>query len=139
MATDIDAARAARREAIGKGPEVTFGGQTYELATELSLEVMEALGPIVEAQKLGAEGGPEMIRATLGFLRVLLGDEVYAAFRALDPPPTLQDMNVLIGTADTPGILADYGLQNPGESQGSETSSAPTSEPSKRTSKAATG
>lgn len=40
---DLDAARAARREALGEAPEFTFGGKTYALPPEMSYSAAIAL------------------------------------------------------------------------------------------------
>lgn len=99
MAIDLDKARAARREARGQGPEVIFGGMTYELSSEIPLAVLEAF------RGLGGENPDPSALADIA--KALLGKH-YDAFMAMDPPPSVDDLNELIG-----GVMGDYGVPSP--------------------------
>lgn len=94
MTVDLDAARRARREIKKHGPEVVFGGETYELAPELPYDVLEPLS---------AFGGGDLAGLT-GLVRALLGEH-YDAFVATKP--SIDDMHDLVG-----GLIEEYGLGN---------------------------
>lgn len=100
MAIDLDKARAARREAQGEGPEIIFGGVTYELSTEIPFGVLEAFRGL-------SRDDPSAIA---DIAKALLGKH-YTAFLNTDPPPSLDDFNELIG-----GVLEEYGVSSPLES-----------------------
>lgn len=98
MAVDLDAARVARREQQNEGPVVIFGGKSYSLAPELPYGVLESMQNVHKE-----DHGPE---ALVGVARSLLGEH-YEAFKALDPPPSIDDLNDLIG-----GVMEEYGVGN---------------------------
>jgi hypothetical protein len=75
---DLDAARAARREALGDAPEFTFGGNDYKLPVEMSYPAAMAL----QAQDVDA-----------GLVH-LLGAENYDRFMEEQPSP--EDVVALI-------------------------------------------
>lgn len=106
MAVDLDKKRAERREAQGEGPKVVFGGITYELSPEVPYDVLEAFRGL-------ALGGEHTPAALADIARALLGKH-YEAFRSTDPPPSLDDLNELIG-----GVMEEYGVEAPLESSGS--------------------
>jgi hypothetical protein len=106
---DLDAARAARREAKQEAPTVRFGGEDFLLPIELPFEVIEALGPLAEAQN--AEDGSAAADAVLSVVKGLLGD-AYESFRAHQP--STEDLGALIE-----GVLKEYGFADTGESSGS--------------------
>lgn len=66
---DLDAARAARREALGEAPEFTFGGQTFVLPVEMPYSAA-----------LAADAGEVNI-----FLSMLLGEDAYGEFVSNEP------------------------------------------------------
>jgi hypothetical protein len=105
MAIDLDAARAARREAKGEGPRVIFGGISYELSPELPFGVLEAMRELMSDDNEKAPG------ALVDLTRALLGEH-YDAFKATQP--TVDDLNELIG-----GVMEEYGVESPLPSSGS--------------------
>lgn len=94
---DLDAARAARKEANGEGPVVRFGGQDYELPAELPFAVLEAMRGL-QNEETAAASIVEMTEALLG--------PHYAAIRAAGL--SVDDMNELVG-----GVLTEYGVDRP--------------------------
>lgn len=103
MAIDLDAKRAARREAQGVGPEVIFGGVTYELPAELPFGVLEAFRAFAKE-----ETAPS---ALADVAQALLGEH-YEAFKA--SKPSVADLNELIG-----GVMQEYGVADPLDSSAS--------------------
>ena len=97
MAIDLDKARAARREKMGQGPEIVFGGITYELSPEIPFGMLEAFRGLSDSDP----------SAIADIAKALLGKH-YDAFLATDPPPSLDDFNELIG-----GVLQEYGVSSP--------------------------
>lgn len=82
---DVDAAKAARREAQGKNPIFTFGGETFTLPIELPFSIM------LEVEELG-DAPPSLV------LRGLLEEEQWEKFKALKP--TMDDIEVLFKWID---------------------------------------
>ena len=97
MAIDLDKARAARREQMGHGPEIIFGGMTYELSPEMPFSILEAFRGL----------GKNDPSAIADITKALLGKH-YDAFLAMDPPPSLDDFNEVIGA-----VLGEYGVDSP--------------------------
>lgn len=95
MRIDLDAAKAARREARGEGPIVVFGTKEFTLDAEVPFEVTELLaaGQVSEAVKL------------------LLGDS-HEAF--MESKPSVEDLMVLFEQLTTA-----YGLESVGNGQAS--------------------
>lgn len=121
MAIDLDAARAARREAKGEAPTVTFGGATYTLPIEMPFEIVEELGRLRAADGDGSVAG----QAVLAVVRLLVGDQ-YEAFMAHHP--SMDDLTEL-----AQGAMREYGV-GPGESPASQRPSPSTSGRSRPTS-----
>lgn len=94
---DLDAARAARREAQGEAPTVVFGGETFVLPPELPYTALEALRGMADTET--APG------AMVDLTRALLGDG-YERFTALDP--SMEDVTELVG-----GAMNEYGVKRP--------------------------
>jgi len=90
---DLDAARAARREAKGDGPVIRFNEKDFNLPAEVSFGVVDA------AAKLSESADPS---AVLVVVRAIMGD-AYESFMAENP--SVDDLEVLIG-----GALDAYGL-----------------------------
>jgi hypothetical protein len=74
---DLDAARAARREALGEAPEFVFGGRTYTLPVELSYTAALSM------YRGDLEAG----------LAEILGQESYEEF--IQEKPSLEDISAL--------------------------------------------
>ncbi len=126
MAVDLDAARAARREAKGEAPKVVFGGETFDLPIEMPFEIVEELGRLQSAGEDGTLAG----QAVLAVVHLLMGDQ-YKAFMA--HRPSMDDLTELAN-----GAMKEYGF-GPGESRASRRSLRATPSPSKRTSNGSTG
>jgi hypothetical protein len=75
---DLDAAKAARREALGDAPEVQFGGVVYALPVEMSYSAAMAL------QRNDLDAG----------LVHLLGADAYDSF--MESEPSMEDIVDLI-------------------------------------------
>lgn len=125
MAIDLDAARAARREAQGEPPTVTFGGETFNLPVELPFDISEMGTRLNEAQT-----STEVAAAMRDTMKMLLADD-YDRFMALRP--STQDLVVLVE-----GIPKEYGI-GPGESRASRRSSRSSTGRSRPTSVPSTG
>ncbi len=121
MAVDLDAAKAARREAKGEGPTVVFGGETFTLPVEMPFEIVEELGRLQSAGEDGALAG----QAVLSVVRLLLGEQ-YKAFMA--HRPSMDDLTELAN-----GAMREYGTGR-GESLASKRSSGNTTGRSRPTS-----
>lgn len=110
---DLDAKRAARREARGDNPRVSLGGREYELVGEMPLALVEKL---TSGDMAGA-------------VELLLADaadiEDFMSHR-----PTVNDLEV---------IAELYGAGGLGESSASKRSSASNGRHSRPTSNASTG
>lgn len=95
MRIDLDAAKAARREARGEGPTVVFGGKDFQLAPEVPFEATEhlAAGRVIDA------------------VHLLLGDshDEFMAFK-----PSVEDLMTLFEQMTTA-----YGLESVGNGQAS--------------------
>lgn len=100
---DLDKARevreAARREAEERGPVVKISGKEIELEPELPYEVLEAFKGMKDEMTAGG--------ALAGIVEALLGEH-YTEFKAMDPPPSLDDVQVLVA-----GLMAEYGIESP--------------------------
>lgn len=94
---DLDKARAARREAAGRGPIIRVGGVEYELPAEMPFSVLEPLRGMANEETAAA--------AMVDMTRALLGEH-YEAIR--DAGLSTEDLNVLIE-----GVMAKYGVQRP--------------------------
>lgn len=95
MGIDLDAARAARREAQKAAPEFTLGGQTFHLPVEMPLVALDLIGGLQTAENAGSLLGP--------VLEALLGPEDWQRFLAVRP--TLDDMVAL-----AEHLWPEYGL-----------------------------
>lgn len=91
MGFDMDKARAARREAQGDQPDVTFGGTTFTFPIEMPIEVLEHAALAKNAEKKKDE--EKLLTATLNILRVLLGKQ-YESFMANQP--SMEDLDGLV-------------------------------------------
>ncbi len=111
---DLDAARAARAEARGEPPTVTFGGEEYVMPAELELEAAEHL----------------MFGRPTQFVKALLGED-WERFNA--NKPTLNDLKDL-----SDGLAVLYGFAEPGESPASPSSSTSNGNRSRPTSNGST-
>jgi hypothetical protein len=118
-AVDLNAARAARREAQKKAPEVILDEATFTMPIEMPFAVVEKLGDMAEAQQAGNNAA--VAAAVMGVIRILFGDQ-YDEF--MKHRPSMGDLEVLLD-----GLLREYGFNDSGESQASESSSANTSTP----------
>jgi hypothetical protein len=99
MTINLDAAKAARREAKKEAPTVTFGGQDFVLPIELPFAAVEAIASIQEAQ--AANDGAGTSKGILAVVRVLLGDD-YSAF--MSHRPSMEDVEALFD-----GVMEEYG------------------------------
>lgn len=108
---DLDAARAARREAEQQAPSVVLDGEEFVLPIEMPFEIASDLGRLLnakdDAQQLAAIAGEVVPKIVEG----LLGDE-YERF--MSHRPSFEDL-----TAFLDGIAGAYGLGNVGESSAS--------------------
>jgi len=94
---DLDAARAARREADKKGPVIRLEGVEYELAVEMPIGVLDGFRQLTQADTAPA--------ALSTIAEALLGEHYEALSMA---GLSVDDLNVLIE-----GILSEYGVDNP--------------------------
>ena len=112
---DLDAARAARREAKGEAVIIRFGGEDFALPPELPLDVTDALtelqnaSPTGEASELTDEQGARVMTAMVDFIKVLMGEEGWTRFNA--HRPSFDDLEGLLG-----GVMDAYGMADVGES-----------------------
>lgn len=121
---NLDAYRAARREAKKRGPKVRFEGKTFELPVEMPLEVLEVL----DAFDPEMSGGT-MAASVLKVCRILLGEEAYKQF--MSGRPSLEDAMAFLNGVEVDGqqqggVLQAYGFGSPGESQAPQGSSEST-------------
>jgi hypothetical protein len=117
---DLDAARAARREALGIHPSVKIDGKTYDLPLELSIETVDLL------ESFGSNGNDyENVKA---LLPRLFGDQAEELRGSL----SIADAFEVFG-----GLLGEYGIK-PGEARASAKSSASTGGKRRRPSKPST-
>lgn len=115
---DLDARAAARRQARGEPPLITFRGQDYELPRVMTVDL---------AEELAAEPGPREL------IRLLFGEEQAGRFFAADPVPDLDDILVL------GEVLEEWAGASLGEQGRSSDSSPSGGASSNQTSAAATG
>lgn len=108
---DLDAARAARREAAGEAPVIIFGGERFTLPVEMPFEVAEHFSA---AGTVSPDAGAEAAAPIIAALKVLLDDQ-YEAF--MRHRPSMQDLVALFE-----GAMAAYGFGNAGESSASAAS-----------------
>ena len=118
-ALDLDAARAARREALGETPQIRLGGVTYDLPVEIPYRVAELMVEV--STKSEAESGSVIS----DIIRILFGDRT-DEFMA---QASVQDVGVLFER-----LVALYGV-GPGESKASGASVANIGQRSRQTSK----
>lgn len=98
MAIDLDKARAARREALGEGPTLVFGGKTYQLQPELPFGVLEAFK--------GMEKQETQAAALASVAIALMGEENIAQMKA--DGLAVADLDDLIQ-----GVMDEYGVSAP--------------------------
>lgn len=80
---DLNAARAARREAKGAPTvQVSLGEETFVLPDEMPFAVLEAVGELEQAQK--DNDGAKVAKSISTMARAFLGDQ-YDRFAALAP------------------------------------------------------
>lgn len=113
MKIDLDAARAARREASGEPPVIVFGGKELELTFEIPFEVAERMGSMGVA--LENQDGNELSNGFRDVLKLLLGDH-FDEFMA--QRPSVPDLMAMVD-----GVVKAYGFADLGESQASAGSS----------------
>lgn len=104
---DLDAARAARREANGEAPTITFDGKTFTLPVELPFEV---------AAQIAAMQKDEDASGIRGAVEAFLGSDAASDF--FESRPSVADVNALVE-----GLVKAYGFEDVGESQASAASS----------------
>lgn len=104
-AINLDAAKAARREAQKTPPKVIFGKRTFTLPVEIPFEAVEQLGQIDTADPTTATS------VITRFIAILFGDQ-YETFLKLQP--STQDVEVLMES-----LATVYGFESPGESPAS--------------------
>lgn len=92
MSVDMNAVRAARREALGEGPKVIIGDQEFSCPPDMPFDALVA--------GQAAEGGN--IAQTYEFVRELMGADGLKALK--EWRPSLEEMSELVS-----GILAEYG------------------------------
>jgi hypothetical protein len=126
---DLDAARAARLEALGEAPVVRFGGEDFRLRPELAdvLPELSALGEAVEDDE-----GFRVSEPLHSILRKSFADGEYERFMRLDPG--WEDLKALVSAI--PGL---YGFGSLGEASESLDTSRNGSSDSKPTSRGSTG
>lgn len=107
---DLDAARAARREAATEPIIVTLEGDDFVMPAEMPFEVVEKLGPLRDA----GDNAPEAAGALLDLFKALIGDDNFTRF--MGHKPSLDDLKALLE-----GVLAEYGVTL-GEAPASTTS-----------------
>jgi hypothetical protein len=99
---DLDAVRAARREAEAQAPSVKLGGKVFELPVELPFGVFLLLPEL--------RNEDTSVAAVSAVVRELFGEK-HDEFMALGP--SMEDLEALLN-----GVMEEYGL-NPGESEAS--------------------
>lgn len=157
---DLDAHRAARREARGRTPRLRIGGNVYDLPVEFPLDVLaplldvnldlgliakvlldamdgddpegqrEAIGLVLDLLITNPTLPTEAIEAAQNIARNLLGDDAYAAL--IDSRPSREDLSALVR-----GLIRLYGVSL-GESSPSTDSSSSGGETSNETSSSTT-
>jgi hypothetical protein len=106
---DLDALRAARSEANGEHPTVKFGGDIFELPTEMPFSIVENVNEMQQASE--KNDGYTVSQKLTQISHDLFGDR-FEEF--LGKHPSMLDMQSLLES-----IAPLYGLQQ-GESQASE-------------------
>ena len=119
---DFDAARVARREALGAGPTLVVGGGEFELPVELPFEIAERFAELAALQQSESEveGDDEaqaarmsnLTRLTSQLVETLLGTEANAAF--CKERPSLSDITFIVEA-----VTQAYGFGSSGESPAS--------------------
>lgn len=99
MAIDLDAARAARREAKKVGPVIRFNKKNYKLPVEVPFEALEQIDALDDDEGVGT---------LIALAKILLGEHYDAIIAG---KPSVQDISVMLN-----GIMEEYGL---GESEAS--------------------
>lgn len=123
MKIDLDAARAARREAAKEQPTITLNGKTFTLPLELPLSLAEAFIGFGDIQD--DEVDMKIPGILAGVMRSLLGDQ-YESFMA--EGPSLDDLMVILnGMKETYGVdlgeqLASAGSSNRASRRSRQTS-----------------
>ena len=111
MKIDLDAAKAARREANGEAPTVVFGGKEYELPVELPFEVATSMAGLDEES---IKADPSLVGEKINaVVSILFGTSVE---EFMGGAPSMNDLMALIE-----GLSGVYGL-DAGESQASAVS-----------------
>lgn len=108
---DLDAARAARREANAEAIVVTLDGDDFSMPPEMPFEVIEKLGPLREVPE---DKAPEAAAALLDLFKSLIGENDFKRF--MTHRPSLDDLKELLT-----GVLKEYGVTL-GEAPASPTS-----------------
>lgn len=114
---DLDAARAARREAAGEGPEVVFKGERFTLAPEIPFRVAENVSNMARAAAEGDQSSSAA--AVIEVLRSLFGEQ-WDRFEALNP--SVADIQILLEEA-----MKSYGFASAEEGLGEPPASASSS------------
>lgn len=95
MTVDMNAVRAARKEALGEGPEIVIGNQRFRCKPDLPWDALVAISRLQNDNE--AEGG-------FDFVREVAGSEAVKALR--DWKPSVHEMNEL-----TNGVLEELGIR----------------------------
>lgn len=96
MAIDLDAARAARREAKGESPVVKLNGKEYQLPVELPYEALECIREL---------NNPETAAGALvDITKALMGKN----YEKIKSQLAFDDLEVFVG-----GALEEYGVTSP--------------------------
>lgn len=82
---NLDAARAARREAAGEPVSFVLGGETFDLPVEMPLEALDYVAQLPTADNAAVLLAP--------LLRAMIGEDEWPRFMA--QKPTLDDMLAL--------------------------------------------
>lgn len=114
MTINLDAARAARREAAGEGPEVVFRGETFRLVPEIPFKVAENISKVAQAAAEGDSSSSAV--AIIEVLRALF-DGSWDRFEALNP--SVADVQLLLEEA-----MKSYGFASGEEGLGEPQASA---------------
>lgn len=114
MTIDLDAARAARREAAGAGPEVVFKGERFTLVPEIPYKVAENISRVAAATAEGDASSSAV--AVTEVLRALFDGE-WDRFEALNP--SVSDVQLLLEEA-----MKSYGFASAEDGLGEPQASA---------------
>lgn len=119
---DLDARRAARREAASEPVSFTFGGETFDLPVEMPVAAIELVAG-VDVEALSDEQAVGLI---VPILRALLGPEQWARFSTHSP--TLEDVSDLSDYIwESYGISPQTPSQSPPSARATGARSKPTS------------